>query len=146
MNVFTILKGIKKTNKILNEFMDKQIKRFNLSGKNIIIGGFSQGAMMTIYTGLRRKEKPMFLISFSGMPIDTIETLQKDILSRPDVCLIHGNRDSVVPYDSLEKFEELLREVDVPHISYTIDDMGHEINDESLDKVKEFIENVCNKY
>jgi phospholipase/carboxylesterase len=145
MNLFTILKEIKRSHILISHLVKEQLERFNLSTNNLILGGFSQGAMMTMFNGLRSTDKYMALLCFSGMMPDTFETISKEIGSKPDVCLIHGNMDNVVPYDSMSKAEEMLRELDVPFKSYTIDGMMHEINYEALDKVKEFIIDICNK-
>ncbi|MDR3290480.1 MAG: hypothetical protein LBT02_04375 [Rickettsiales bacterium] len=146
MNLFTILKEIKKSYMTLNKFIDKQLDRFKLTNEYLIIGGFSQGAMMTLYTGPRRLEVPMGLIAFSGMMPDTMETISKEIKVRPETCLIHGTADAVVPYASMGQAEELLKELDIPYEAFTVEEMGHEINDEALEYAKEFITKICNKY
>ena len=145
MNLFSILKEIKLSNNLLNKFIDQQLKRFNLEDGNLIIGGFSQGAMLSLYTGLRRENSPFAILSFSGMVPDTMESLKKDLKSKPNVLLIHGTADKTVPYNSLEKAEYLLREFDVPFEAYSIQDMGHTINDEALEDAREYIKMICNK-
>lgn len=145
MNLFSILKEIKIASSLLNKFIDSQLKRFNLEDKNLILGGFSQGAMLSLYTGLRRENTPFAVLSFSGMVPDTMETLKKEIKSKPNILLIHGTADKTVPYNSLEKAEYLLREFDVPFEAYSVQDMGHTINDEALEDAREFIKMICNK-
>ncbi|MDR0423704.1 MAG: hypothetical protein LBH46_03910, partial [Rickettsiales bacterium] len=115
MNLFAILKEIKRSHLLLSSLIKEQLDRFGVPPNNLILGGFSQGAMMTLFTGLRLTEKPMCLISFSGMMPDTFETINREIGSRPDVCLVHGDYDNVVPYNSMEKAEEMLKELNVPH-------------------------------
>jgi phospholipase/carboxylesterase len=146
MNLFSILKEIKKAHVLLDKFIDSQLEKYNLQDDALILGGFSQGAMMTLYTGVRRLQKPKCLLSFSGMMPDTIETLSREIRAKPNTCLIHGTMDTVVPFSSMEQAEELLRELEIPFESYAIEDMEHEINDEALDSAKEFLQNILNAY
>jgi phospholipase/carboxylesterase len=142
MNLFSILKEIKFSYELLTDFIDEQLKRFNLNEGDIIICGFSQGAMMSLYTGLRRKSAPIALLSFSGMLPDTVGTLKKEIKSKPKVFLCHGTSDNVVPYSSLEKTENILREFDIKYESYSIQDMGHMIDEECIENARKFIKNL----
>lgn len=145
MNLFSMLREIKISYNLLNNFINEQLKRFSLKDENLLLGGFSQGAMMSLYTGLRRDSEPLGILSFSGMMPDTIEILKKELKSRPEVFLIHGTDDRTVPFNSLEKAENLLREFDVPYESHSVQGMGHSINDEALYYAGEFIKKICNK-
>jgi len=145
MNLFSILKEIKISYNLLNKFIDEQLARFSLNNRNLLLGGFSQGAMMSLYTGVRRKSDPLGVLSFSGMMPDTVATLNKELTSRPEVLLIHGTEDRTVPFNSMEKAENLLREFDVPYESHSIHGMGHMINDEALEYATRFIKKICNK-
>lgn len=144
-NLFKTLKEIKASHGLLNKFIDKQLKRFSLSDENLLMAGFSQGAMMTMYTGLRRPEAPLGLMSFSGMMPDTVESLKRELKCKPECFLVHGTADSMVPYNSLEKAESMLREFDIPCEAHSIIDMGHEINNEAMMYAGEFIRKICNK-
>ena len=57
---------IKNANQILLKFIEEQLARFNLSFENLILIGFSQGSMMSIYQGLIMPKKIAGIISFSG--------------------------------------------------------------------------------
>ena len=64
-----------------------------------MIGGFSQGCMLTLQTGIKRKDKINSIIGYSGRIIST-EHLSKNIISRPNIILMHGDLDQVVTIDS----------------------------------------------
>lgn len=145
MNLFSILKEIRISHKLLENFINEQLKRFNLTNDNLLIGGFSQGAMMALYTGLRLKPTPIAILSFSGMLPDTVETLKREIQSRPKVFLCHGTADTMVPYNSLEKAEDVLREFDIECDSHSINYMDHMINNECIEYARIFIKNLNNK-
>lgn len=145
MNLFSILKEIKVSHNLLNNFIDEQLKRFSLNNENLLLGGFSQGAMMSLYTGVRRDSNPLGVLAFSGMMPDTIDTLKNELTSKPETLLIHGTNDRTVPFNSMEKAENLLREFDIPYEAHSIQGMGHTIDDEALEYAGEFIKKICNK-
>ena len=84
----------------LNKLIDDVKEKYNLSANQIIIGGFSQGCMISLQTGIKRKDKINSIIGYSGKIIDT-EHLSKNIISRPNVILMHGDIDQVVTIDGL---------------------------------------------
>lgn len=145
MNLFSILKEVRIANKILNNFIDEQLKRFSLNDNNLLLGGFSQGAIMSLYNGFRRKSAPMGILAFSGMIPDTFSSLEREIKCKPETLLIHGRLDKVVPYANFEKTEKILKEFDIPLETHLISDMAHEINDKALQYSLEFIKKICNK-
>jgi phospholipase/carboxylesterase len=84
----------------LNKLIDEVKEKFNLKTSSISIGGFSQGCMISLQTGLKRLDKLNSIIGFSGRIIST-EHLSKNIVSRPNIILMHGDIDEVVPISSL---------------------------------------------
>ena len=85
-----------KLNKLIDEVKDNN----NLLAKQIVIGGFSQGCMISLQTGIKRKDTINSIIGYSGRIIDT-EHLNKNIISRPNIILMHGDIDQIVPVNSL---------------------------------------------
>ena len=84
----------------LNKLIDEVKEGYNLLANQIIIGGFSQGSMISLQTGIKRKDKINSILGYSGKIIDT-EHLSKNIVSRPNIFLMHGDIDQVVPVDGL---------------------------------------------
>jgi phospholipase/carboxylesterase len=84
----------------LNKLIDEVKKQNHLDANQIIIGGFSQGCMITIQTGIKRKDKINSIIGYSGRIID-IDHLSKNMNSRPNIILMHGDIDQIVTIDSL---------------------------------------------
>ena len=56
--------------------------------------------MLSLQTGIKRKDKIKGIIGYSGRIIDT-DHLGKNINSRPDIILMHGDIDQIVPVSSL---------------------------------------------
>ncbi|MBD1149989.1 alpha/beta fold hydrolase [Pelagibacterales bacterium SAG-MED29] len=84
----------------LNKLIDEVKEKNHLSANQIVIGGFSQGCMISLQTGIKRKDKINSIIGYSGKIID-IEHLGKNIVSRPNIILMHGDKDQIVPIDGL---------------------------------------------
>ena len=84
----------------LNKLIDEVKEKNSLSADQIVIGGFSQGCMISLQTGIKRKDKINSIIGYSGKIIDT-EHLGKNIASRPNIILMHGDMDQVVTIDGL---------------------------------------------
>ena len=96
---------IKNANQILLKFIKDQLARFNLSFENLILIGFSQGSMMSIYQGLIMPKKIAGIISFSGKVVEPI-SVGGEIISKPNMCLIHGTHDSVLPFQIFTKLKK----------------------------------------
>ena len=83
----------------LNNLIDEVKAIYNLSAEGIILVGFSQGCMLSLQTGIKRKDKINSVIGYSGKIIN-IEHLSKNINSRPNILLMHGDIDQVVTIDA----------------------------------------------
>ena len=84
----------------LNKLIDEVKEKNSLSANQIAIAGFSQGCMISLQTGIKRKDKINSILGYSGKIID-LEHLSKNIVSRPNIFLMHGDIDQVVPVDGL---------------------------------------------
>jgi len=84
----------------LNKLIDEVKDRNNLSANQIVIGGFSQGCMISLQTGIKRKDTINSIIGYSGRIIDK-DHLGKNIFSKPNIILMHGDTDQIVSVNSL---------------------------------------------
>ena len=91
----------------LNKLIDEVKTKNDLSSNKIAIGGFSQGCMLSLQTGIKRKDKINSIVGYSGRIIDT-KHLEKNIISRPNIILMHGDDDQIVPIDSLLEAKDFL--------------------------------------
>ena len=83
----------------LNDLIDEVKVKNNLNANQIIVGGFSQGCMIALQTGIKRKDKVNSIIGYSGKIINT-EHLSKNINAKPNILLMHGDSDQVVTIDA----------------------------------------------
>ena len=84
----------------LNKLIDEVKLNNDIPANKIIIGGFSQGCMISLQTGIKRKDKINSIIGYSGKIIDA-DHLSKNLISRPNIILMHGDKDQVVTIDGL---------------------------------------------
>ena len=89
----------------LNILIDEVMKNNNLKGEQIAIGGFSQGCMISLLTGIKRKDKINSIIGYSGKIINK-NHLKNNINSRPNIILMHGDKDEIVPVNFLLEAKE----------------------------------------
>lgn len=97
----------------LNAFLDGELDRHGIPDSNMVLIGFSQGSMMALEVGLRRKFAPAGILAYSGLVTDP-RALGKEITHRPPVTLIHGDRDPVVHAGWLFYSAGALEALDLP--------------------------------
>ncbi len=102
------LKRVIKSVEVLNKFLDEVKNEYNLQDENLIIGGFSQGCMITLKAGIRRKKKVKLIIGYSGKIIDK-KYLDLNLNSKPNICLFHGDQDKIVKPDYLYEAKKFLK-------------------------------------
>jgi len=135
--------GVKAAAPILNRFLDRELQRRNLPASALALVGFSQGTMMALHVGLRREAAPAAIVGYSGLlvlpPNAAPDVVAGEIVSRPSVLLIHGDRDDLIPVQALTHAREGLATLGVPvewHVSHGI---GHGIDAEGLRQGGEFL-------
>jgi len=92
----------------LNQLIDEVKQKNDLNSDQIIIGGFSQGCMLTLQTGIKRKDKINSVIGYSGKIINT-DHLSKNINSKPNIFLMHGDIDQVVTIDAFLEAKDFFK-------------------------------------
>lgn len=132
---------IKRSNKILGKFIDDQLARFKLTAEKLFLVGFSQGAMMSMYQGLIKAEKPAGIVAFSGRLI-LPESIGEKTLSKPNICLVHGKADSVVPFANFLESEKVLTQEKIPFESHAIPNLDHSIDIHGIQAAQAFIKKI----
>ena len=98
-----------KAEKKLNKFINEVKSEFDLSNREIILSGFSQGCMMSINLGLTADQEYNCVIGFSGKIINQ-ENLKIRKKVSTKTLLIHGELDQVVqPHFMLEAKDFFIR-------------------------------------
>ena len=94
--------------KKLSIFLDQVSENFQLEPSNLALVGFSQGTMMGIQVGIKKKNKINCLIGYSGKVINQ-KHLSENIKSKPKMFLMHGENDTIVPPTHLLEAKEYLK-------------------------------------
>ncbi len=85
---------------ILDAFLDQQLEAAGLDASKLALVGFSQGTMMSLHVGLRRKVPPAAIVGYSGALVAP-DRLASEIAGKPPVLLVHGDADPMVPVQAL---------------------------------------------
>lgn len=122
----------------INDFIDEQQLKFFISDQNTYLMGFSQGAMLSVYTSLTRKHKLAGCISVAGI-IPGKDRLAKEIVSKPQFLLLHGKSDSTVQYKTLPHTLAWLKKQQIPFEHYEFEDLAHRMSEDEMKKAAEFV-------
>jgi phospholipase/carboxylesterase len=101
MNPEEALKGARAAAPLLENFIDGELARLKLDGSRLALVGFSQGTMMALHVGLRRRQSPAVILGYSGALIAP-ELLTKEMTARPPVLLVHGDMDEMIPLAAMQ--------------------------------------------
>jgi phospholipase/carboxylesterase len=123
--------GVRAAAAYLHGFLDTELQRCGLPPDAYALMGFSQGAMIALFTGLRRSTSPHGILAYSGALIAP-ETLPAELIGRPPVLLVHGDADDVVPVSRSREAEGVLRAAGVPVEAHYIPRLGHGIDDSAI--------------
>lgn len=115
----------------LHGFIDAELARLALPGDPYAIMGFSQGAMISLFTGLRHAVAPRAILAFSGALIAP-ETLAAELKNRAPVLLVHGEADEAVSVTRSHEAEAALIAAQVPVDAHYIPGLGHGIDDTGI--------------
>jgi phospholipase/carboxylesterase len=102
-----------------------------LPAERIALVGFSQGTMMALQVGLRRRAALAGIVGFSGRLLRP-EKLAAEIVTKPPVLLIHGDEDPMVPVSSLREAGDALVGAGVETYAHVSKGVGHSIAPDGL--------------
>jgi len=136
-------KGVNAAAPILNRFLDAELGRRSLPASALALVGFSQGTMMALHVGLRRAPAPAAIVGYSGLFVlpngAGPEAVVADVVARPPVLLIHGDRDELIPVQALFQATQALAALEVPTEWHISPGIGHGIDQEGLRHGVEFL-------
>ena len=128
-----MLEGARRAQPLIDNFIDAELKRLNLTDDRLALVGFSQGTMMSLFVGLRRARAFAGIVGFSGALVGP-ELLKAETKSRPPIFLVHGDADDMLPVQMMFAATQALAAADIPaewHVSpgvpHGIDPVGLEL-------------------
>ena len=122
----------------LNKLIDEVKENNKLKADQISLVGFSQGCMISLQVVLKRKDKIKSLIGYSGKILNS-QHLSKNIHSRPEIYLMHGDIDNVVPLNSLLEAKEFFSKLNYKINTKIFKNCEHRIPTEGLSIGLEFL-------
>ena len=110
----------------LDAFIDAELERTGVAADRLVLVGFSQGTMMALHVGLRRKVAPALIVGYSGY-LAGAEHLG-EISAKPKVLLVHGTADQVLPVESSRVAAAALTAAGLPVSLHLSPGLGHGID------------------
>lgn len=110
--------------------------------ERVVLGGFSQGAMLALDVALHAEPRPGALVLMSGTLLarSVWEPRLGAVRGLP-VLMSHGRRDALLPYHAAETLRDLLVDAGA-QLTWVPFDGGHEIPPPLLDEVEAVIRSV----
>lgn len=130
--------GVAAATPTLDAFVDAELQRHQLPPSACALVGFSQGSMLSLHVGPRRREALGAVVAFSGL-LAAPERLPADIRTRPPILLAHGDRDDVVPAQMLFAALGGLAAAGAPALWRLCPGQGHTIPEDALALAAEFL-------
>ncbi|NRA74006.1 MAG: dienelactone hydrolase family protein [Rickettsiales bacterium] len=126
-----LLKGLEEATPYLNEFIDQQLKRFNLTEENMAVIGFSQGTMLALHS-FPRRTRPIALIAALSGTLIAPHLLKKELKSKPKVLFMYGEQDQVLPAKYMRLASQYLKDLNFNTEIHTYPDLEHSINQDEI--------------
>jgi phospholipase/carboxylesterase len=136
-----MIEGVDRARNIVLQFLASEMDRHALGLSDVAFVGFSQGTMVSLYTGLRLPQQIAGVLGYSGALVGA-STLAQDIQSRPPVCLVHGEVDDIVPFPAMDTAKKALKNADVPVTDHPCPGLGHGIDQQGLDVGRQFLKSI----
>ncbi len=98
-------RGVQKARPALDAFLDDELAKHGLTDQRLALVGFSQGTMMALHVGLRRRLAPAAIVGYSGFLVGPEHLEEASARTpageSPPVLLVHGDADQILPFESM---------------------------------------------
>jgi phospholipase/carboxylesterase len=134
--------GVRASQAALHQLIDQEIQR-GVPAHRIILAGFSQGAAMSLYTGLRYPERLGGIIALSGYLLFSTQLIHERHLANQTlpIFIAHGLLDPVVPMALGQACQQQLA-----HLGYGVNwhtyPMPHSVLPEEIEDIRIFLETI----
>ena len=133
--------GVRQAAPVLDAFIDDMLARYGLTEDRLALVGFSQGTMMALQVGLRRRRQLAGVIGYSGMLAEAPDPATGSF-TKPPVLLVHGDADPMIPVTALPQAQAALQAVGVEVATHVSRGLGHSIDQAGLQLGGEFLQRV----
>ena len=125
--------SLERIHKLINEEIAKGIKP-----NKIFLGGFSQGAAMSLIAGLKYPLKLGGIIMLSGWIFKNTDLLNNKI--NLPIFIGHGDNDKVVLYENVDNIKNILSKIGITNLTIKrYKNMGHNTSSKEINDVIEWL-------
>lgn len=130
---------IRASQKAVEELIEREAQR-GIPRSRMVLAGFSQGAAITLQTGLRQADPLAGLIALSGyLPLaDKLAAERHPASAKVPVLMAHGSDDPVVPIARAMRSRELLASLGVA-VGWHEYPMPHSVCAEEIEAIAAFL-------
>ena len=133
-----IRRGMQSNMPKIEKLIYNKLVELKIEENNLILIGFSQGAMVSIELTLASILKPIATIAFSGMIIPPVKITN----NKTPICLIHGKEDQIILVDNVYSASNYLNHRGITNETHVIDDLAHTIDSRGIDYAINFLSNI----
>jgi phospholipase/carboxylesterase len=122
-----------------SEWLDAFLAEHGVSAERLVVGGFSQGAVMSYGLGLgRRRPRPAAITAYSGF-VPTVEGFELDLSPPlPPVAIGHGTHDPVIEVEWGRRARDLFEHAGAD-VLYHETPMFHQIDPDFVRQVARWL-------
>jgi phospholipase/carboxylesterase len=135
------LAEIRSTAQILDNFITRQLDRRGLTEDRLVLVGFSQGTMMSLFVAPRREKAVAGIVGYSGR-MESPALLKQEMRCKPPVVLVHGDSDELLPVTEMEDAAAALEDADIEVDTHVRPGLGHGIDEMGIRIGLEFVQRV----
>ena len=114
-----------------DNFVTGQLARHGLGEDKLVLVGFSQGTMMSLFTAPRREKQIAGIVGYSGR-MESPDTLKAEVRSKPPVVMVHGDSDELLAVSEMETAAATLRDCGIDIETHVRPGLGHGIDEEGI--------------
>lgn len=134
--------GVGKAAPIVANAIQDHLNILHLTPQDVMIVGFSQGAMLALDIMWHIQELGGVL-AYSGQYLQQARHASPP---KTPVLLVHGTDDTVIPFHAMQSSEQDLRTDGINVTTYTCQGTGHMIDEKGLQKGIDFLRSIINRF
>lgn len=139
------IEGVFRSVKVLKELIKEQIEKHNVKPEKIIIGGFSQGAAISLATIATLDIKIGALVALSGF-CNVRDSLREQVNGanfETPIFQGHGDADPVINYQYGKMTSTFFKELGFKNLLFhTYENVPHSASEEELTDVLKFVQEI----
>lgn len=134
-----ILRGVESGSPNLQLFITEQLEKHQISPAQLALVGFSQGTMMSLFTGPRYPQKIAGVLGYSGALVGEQGLARAHKIP---THLVHGDFDNVVPVMAYYHAKQALEAAGFAVSGHTTPGLMHGIDEKGIRSGAEFLKSV----